>query len=269
MTLIPAFSNLYPYVKRLPLMGRLLAGRSAPVRDPRALPRKIYIFWDSGLDTAPEMVRFCVNSWIRMNPGWEVIFLDQAAADAFVLRSALPSTLRPAAYADILRIKILSQHGGVWADATCLCTRPLDGVLPLLFCQCDFFAFHRPGSDRLIASWFLAAAKDSAPMKGWDRLVEDFWKTQTVERCPYFWCHYLFEYLILRDPAARRAWRHTPKLDAAPPHALQRYLLGQDLDGRNLEYVRHGFVQKLSYKADFTVQDVKDTLAKLHAPDIT
>ena len=85
-------------------------------------------------------------------------------------RSAgLPGRLQ----ADLARLDLLARHGGVWADATCFCVRPLDDwLLPCL--PSGFFAFDRPGPDRLLSTWFLAAQPGNALVSGTFALMRDY-----------------------------------------------------------------------------------------------
>src|SRR5215467_4560690 len=117
----------------------------------------VHFYWDQGLDEAPEIVRTCLQSWEKQNPAWSIRLWDRQTAEELVDRSSLPESLKTTPYSDILRTEILRRHGGVWADATIYCTRGLDQWLLPIMCQTDFFAFSRPGPDREIASWFLAA----------------------------------------------------------------------------------------------------------------
>ena len=120
----------------------------------------IWSCWFQKRDQAPELVRKCLQSWEDHNPGWEVRVLDAETVCRYVdLRSHIDlsrQTLIAASLSNIVRILLLHEYGGVWADATTLCNVPLDDWLPLA-ANTGFFAFARPGEDRLLSSWFLAA----------------------------------------------------------------------------------------------------------------
>ena len=79
-------------------------------------------------------------------------FARHVSPEAFARIAAVPK--EPEAFADQIRIEILHLHGGVWADATTICAKPLDEWLPERM-GTGFFAFERPAQDRMIASWFL------------------------------------------------------------------------------------------------------------------
>ena len=81
--------------------------------------------------------------------------------------------------ANLLRLYLLGTHGGVWADATCFCSQPLDEWLAPCM-RSGFFAFRRRADtwlndpansgwlglfrrsgDRIINNWFLASVQEN------------------------------------------------------------------------------------------------------------
>lgn len=234
--------------------------------DPSQLPRRIYMFWDSGFDNAPDIVQFCLRSWRACNPDWDIITLDQAGADRIIERALFPQDMKIAHYADVLRTALLSEGGGVWADASCLCLRPLDHWLPHIFNQCAFFAFHKPGQDRLISSWFLAAGQHSVVIQEMYHMFLSYWKWEPHRGSspPYFWFHYLFEYLIHNQPNVQAQWSFMPKLSAVPVHQLKRVLTGAVENSSQLRNrIVASPVQKLTHKQDIQVSDVVAFLDEL------
>lgn len=256
-------ANLFPYLKRVPVLRRLFEVDPIAPRDPEALPRVIYMFWDTGLETAPELVRFCVESWQRLNPGWTVTVLDGEAARAIVDRADLPASMSIQAYSDLLRITLLAERGGVWADATALCLRPLDDWLAPVFVQADFFAFYRPGRDRIMSNWFMAATQGAPLATSMRDFYLYFWKRPVIGRKPYFCFHYLFEYLVRISPSLRRQWQAVPRISAEPQHLLQDWHTQGARDPAPLAQIRQSHVQKLSYKIGLTVEDLRALLATL------
>jgi hypothetical protein len=118
-----------------------------------------------------------------------------------------------------------------------------------------FFAFRRPGPDREISTWFIAARKDNVLIQKFCAVVNSYWRnnefandrfpvlhrwltkklsrsqqaadfwlswgiTRILKLYPYFWTHYLFARMI-REPASLAVWNATPEFDATLPHYLQ------------------------------------------------
>ncbi len=209
--------------------------------------------WFQGLESAPDLVRRCHESWVVHNPGWRVRMLDARDLSGLGLRDyGAPSLAGQSAnhIADLVRLDLLAAFGGIWADATCYCMRPLDDWLPEAAASSGFFAFSQPGPDRLLSSWFLASEPANplvVKLRDW---LADHWSRQfryasgPISRLlisspsrralwfsrpirdwlkaePYFAFHYAFEYLVRRDPELRSIWERTPKISADGPHRLQ------------------------------------------------
>jgi hypothetical protein len=142
------------------------------------LPKIIWLFWSQGFAAAPQLVSTCVESWREKNPGWEVRLLDESSAEPYLRRAAIPwhwlEKLPLEKKANILRMRLLTEEGGVWADATTFCLRPLDEWLPDCI-SAGFFCFRDPGPDRLVANWFLASGPSNRLACLWRDAHEEFW----------------------------------------------------------------------------------------------
>ena len=223
------------------------------------MPRTIWFLWFQGLAHAPQVVRMCYESWVAANPSWTVTFLDESSLPNFAsinYAAGNIAKLRPSHRADLLRLDLLTHHGGVWADASCFCVQPLDQWLAPNT-ESGFFAFNRPGQDRIVSSWFLAAEPGNilvsrlfdwmAAYWGDHSFVNDergfltgvltsllkvsprtrgWWFSHPLQDwlaiCPYYALHYGFERLIREDPECALVWQRTPKISAERPHRLYR-----------------------------------------------
>jgi len=211
---------------------------------------KIFLLWDKGEEQAPEVVRNVIRLWRERNPNDEVIVFDgsdleKSLADTPVVTDQLEIQAR----ADIFRVKLVMEHGGVWADATLLPVRSLAEWLPDLL-SAGFFAFRQCHRDRILSNWFFAASTPNHPLVvGWyTALVRYFstprrlaneksrlWRARrklgggymsTIRRgprapYPYFAAHYLFEDMINSDPSMAALWKAIPVWPVQPTHALQ------------------------------------------------
>ncbi len=187
------------------------------------VPRILWSLWLQGWDHAPDIVRACALSWRRLNPDWDVRYLDETH-----LQQLLPPDVAAVARrvsnvtaSDLLRLELLRRHGGVWADATAYCLTPLDRWLDDS-APAGFFAFDRPGPDRMLSNWFLACVPDSPIIIAWLKRAGEYWRDRSVPDA-YFWMHYLFADIYHADEACRRIWDLTPKRSADGPHAFVPY----------------------------------------------
>lgn len=220
--------------------------------------RTIWMLWLQGWDGAPEIVRACVASWRAQNPGWDLRLLTAADVPALLgpietLRAVEGKDLPPEAYSNLVRLGLLRRFGGVWADATTYCLRPLDEWIDAASAS-GFFGFAQPGPDRMLSSWFLAARPENPLLAIWERYCAEYWATRS-ERHIYFWFHgHLFTEAYEHEPEFRRIWDATPKISADGPHQFIPYdiELGRDLDEAGLAAIDNALTPllKLTHKVD-------------------
>lgn len=212
--------------------------------------RRVWFLWFQGLDKAPEVVRRCHESWIHQNPDWEIVTLDSLTVADYVSPellqgpiSRIPLTQR----SDVFRLDLLSRFGGVWADASCWCARPLNDWLPAQM-DSGFFGFRNPAPTLPISTWFLASRAENAVTKAWREAMIKYWgdheirsglwrvlmairpastqawSTRPVQRwlrlTPYFAAHNQFARLVATNRAVRDTWTRTPCVSADGPHRL-------------------------------------------------
>ena len=149
------------------------------------IPKKLFMYWHQGWNNAPDIVKRCAATWQRHNPTWDINFLDASTVgEKIKLPAALKSLNLPLpALSDVIRICLLKKYGGVWADATLWCVRPLDDWIEAACARSGFFAYDKPGPDRPISSWFLAASRDCRIVDIWHSAVRhSLTKTQAYAR---------------------------------------------------------------------------------------
>ncbi len=56
---------------------------------PRALPKRIWMYWSQGWANAAAIVTKCRESWIKKNPCWDVAALDDRSTSEHVADSGL------------------------------------------------------------------------------------------------------------------------------------------------------------------------------------
>jgi hypothetical protein len=217
-------TNLYTH-------SRLLDRLTDHTDDVPTIPNKsIYILWLQGIDQAPLLVKRCVHSWRHYNPDWKVVLLDQSLLMDYLSYNEMSflerkSNVSRAHYADIVRVMLLERYGGVWADATTFCNRPLNEWLPQTLTHHDaFFAFERPGPDRMLSNWFLYAKAGGYIIRLWKRATIQYYVSHASAHT-YFIQHYLFADLYESDIKFRTYWNSVKKMEAnnyGPHYLLQR-----------------------------------------------
>jgi FkbM family methyltransferase len=241
------------------------------------VPRTIYSLWLQGRANAPEAVKYNLQRWEILNPGYTVNVLDAGDVDGLLGSAGLDlAGISPQSLSDVVRLKLLSDNGGVWVDASVLPMVPLDRWLPDAVSPTGFFAFKR--EDVPLSSWFLAASVDNLIVERWWRETQRLWnrarrvapdpviphnpaslvtpeRLSTTDELPYFWVHCLFAYLLDTDPEVNDIWLRCPNKSAMPPHTLQGLLAGNSSPS-DKEIVRAAFaapVQKLNWRTAYPV----------------
>ncbi|HTL31292.1 MAG TPA: capsular polysaccharide synthesis protein [Tepidisphaeraceae bacterium] len=176
------------------------------------MTKVIWTYWQQGWDQAPPLVKKCHESWIRLNPDYEIHALDDKSLFNYI---SFPETidftrsdLTIQKIAVLARLELLARFGGVWVDATVYCTRPLREWLPDCF-QSEFFAFRRPTVDCLSSNWLIAAETGSLILQRVQKDFTDFFANNQftnqntpfgemlVQRYSQRWC---------KDPQATLKW---------------------------------------------------------------
>ena len=137
--------------------GRPTACTPSRMFDP---PRKIiWMFWEQGwnhlvhVESRRAHGKFsqaarCVEYWRRLNPDYTVHVLNSSSAAAMSpsYRDFRARNLGVPLQSDVLRLEVLSTHGGVWADVKTCPVQPLDWFASNFSAANGFFAWHGPRS---------------------------------------------------------------------------------------------------------------------------
>lgn len=142
----------------------------------------VFQFWNSGLDSAPAVVKSCIESWKLGCTGNDVehVVIDEKtlpewegriggdfgkALQEFRLNARCWPDSKWRRYSDMLRLALLSKFNGIWADSTLLLTKPLQEWLPdpvtaggLQLCR---------GVNNAIENWFICSLSESEFLNAW------------------------------------------------------------------------------------------------------
>jgi len=187
----------------------------------------IFMFWNSGFDESPELIRACANSWKHHHEGtpWKIHLLDEKnvfqymaqmqTEDSEALKHQLGRIKRKercgdiVKFTDLLRLALLDNFGGVWADATVFCQKPLDAWIDKH--QKSLLAPKSHEANRRHEAWFLINLHQSAYLSDWKNAFRrhiisgvdfcDDWKFQRTSI--YYW---MLRLGSLNPQMAARIW---------------------------------------------------------------
>ena len=128
------------------------------------IPKIIHQMWIGPHPMPIDMI----NTWIEKNPTWEHILwtedeLNKRYPNGFKNQGLIDSCLEWCGKCDVYRYEILSDYGGFFIDADCICTNSLDDhFLNHSFFSCYENEIQRPG---MIATGYMGAEKGCSLMK--------------------------------------------------------------------------------------------------------
>jgi len=194
-------------------------------------PRKLWTYWHQGYENAPALVSRCMESWIARNRSWKINLLTAenlhetiSLPDFYKEKLDLPYP----ALSDVIRMHLLTRDGGVWADSTTWCVRPLDEWLENVVAETGFFAYALPAPGRPFSSWFIAATPQHEIMKRLTKETNNLWAQVSEGKLSidprakdYFWFHRLFDKLLRDVPSFADLWYRGSIIKADAAHYLQ------------------------------------------------
>lgn len=209
------------------------------------------MYWNLGEVAAPVVVKLCIESWRLLNREYEIIILDDNTIGEYVrLDELLPGWERLPIQkrANAIRLALLETNGGVWADATLLCTKPLRHWLPEHPNMTAVTFSGDPKSGKRVLNFFIAAPANSEFILKWSKRYFSYMKTiprpmsrrvmKFITRnfswvksfygsvllsskfvrdtlgFPYFVMHYLANRILIFSPRWRKLWSQSERLVA-------------------------------------------------------
>lgn len=191
---------------------------------------KIWICWFQGMENAPEIVRRCYQSVIEHNPDKEVVVLttenlsEYVTFPEYIMKKWKSGIITHTHMTDLLRLELLINHGGLWLDATVLCT----GQAPSYFFNSDLFFFQclKPGRDghaSYISSWLIEAKTNNKILMATRDLCYEYWK-KNDSMWDYFLLH---DFMSIVLEKYEEDWKRIIPRDNATPHILLLRLFDQ------------------------------------------
>jgi hypothetical protein len=138
----------------------------------------IWTYWYDK-ENIPQIVQLCIDTWRTHNPEYRIEILNNFDVkilcgidiDIEFVKYATHDN-KFARYADIARILVVKQFGGIWMDSTNICTKPLTWATDTLAKQnTELVGFYGPHTTipefPILENWFFAAKKNSLFLQDW------------------------------------------------------------------------------------------------------
>lgn len=183
------------------------------------LDKNIFILWLQGWDNAPWLVKQVAESWEINNPGWKIHYIDSNNLKNYVTDidyiNDPAKNLSLQAKSDVIRLSLLKNHGGVWADATMLCMQPLDHWVFDAIEPAKLWMYHGHGAGMPKeigpAIWFIISEKNGYMINKWKDEADKYW-LGNHHPYTYCWLDEWFKILFNNDETFHDLWLQVPYL---------------------------------------------------------
>lgn len=224
---------------------------------------RLWIFWWQGMENAPAIVRKCYQSVVDNLSGWEITIIteqnykDYVSFPNHILERFKKGHITLTHFSDLLRLELLIEHGGLWLDATVLCT---SGDIPKSILNSDLFVYQalKPGADGraiVMSSWCMYAKTNNKILMATRMLLYKYWE-KNVKMDDYFLLHQFFT--IVCNKYSEEA-KQIPPFCNSTPHILLLHLFDEFDEQFWEELKRMTCFHKLSYKLDNEKLKIKGT----------
>ncbi len=184
---------------------------------------KVWICWMQGLENAPELVQRCVVSIQDNLPERDIVLITEENYSQYVefpehvMNKFAKGIISPTHFSDLLRLELLTRHGGTWIDSTVYCTSP---EIPSYMLDSDLFVFQglKPidGHVMQISSWFITSETHNELLELTKYLLYKYWEKYDYMK-DYFIFHLMFQLAIETYP---KKWKEVFPASNTLPHIL-------------------------------------------------
>lgn len=213
---------------------------------------KVWICWFQGMKSAPELVQRCYESIKQNMPDKDIVVVtienmgEYVTFPDFVMTKWKSGVITHTHMTDLLRLELLIKYGGLWLDATVLCT---SSRIPDYYFNSDLFVYQclkpgRDGQSHITSSWLMNAKTNNKILMATRHLCYKYWETHK-SMVDYFLLHDFFAIALEYYPDD---WKKIVPKDNATPHILLLRLFDQYDRNMYQKIIEQSPFHKLSYK---------------------
>lgn len=220
--------------------------------------KTVWICWLQGIENAPQLVQQCYETIKKQFADWKIVVITSENLNKYtdfpdhIVEKWKKGIISNTHFSDLLRLELLTLHGGLWLDATVCCT----GKLPKYIEDTPLFMYQslKPGftgHTNRISNWLIWAESSNIILLETKRILFKYWKDNDSVY-DYFIFHH-FATMILESYPEHLA--NIVPISNEMPHILLLHLFEQ-YDEQMWEAIKIGSsFHKLTYK--FTEEQAK------------
>lgn len=223
---------------------------------------KVWVCWLQGYEKAPALVKACINSIHGVMPEKDIVILTNENYKQYVdfpeyiEEKFQKGQIGMAHFSDLLRISLLAQWGGMWIDATALCT---DKKFFEYVSKQPLFVFKQLNLSNqddppIIASnWYISCETNNPIILLTRNLLYSYWKDHDFAE-NYFIFHLFFAMACRRY---KEEWNSVPTFNNNSPHVLMFELSSDYTNERWKQLMKMSGIHKLQRYEDYS--DLKNS----------
>ncbi len=148
------------------------------------IPNRIWTFWDES--PPPEFIQKCIDTWKTECPGFEVTVISKETLHDYVgpeeAREILDWKFNTSAQrlSDLIRLSVLSLHGGIWLDASIVAYSSFQWVIDD-GAPCIMFSIKEISEEPTLESWFIACTKGNEFVSKWNEEFRRIAEYDTID----------------------------------------------------------------------------------------
>ncbi|KAA8733188.1 hypothetical protein F4V57_08130 [Acinetobacter qingfengensis] len=142
-----------------------------PVQTEIIVPKIIWMYWEG---KQSRLVQNCIANIKYLHPTYDVNIINSHNLNQFCdLDLSELTHILPQHRADLIRLKLLYQHGGIWLDASIILYESLDWIITLMKQEAtQTFAYYRKKNTNnlkfpVVENWLMASASGNLFFKHW------------------------------------------------------------------------------------------------------
>lgn len=236
--------------------------KSMPINEESKINKTVWICWLQGMENAPDLVQKCYKSVCKYLNDWNIIVITSENLEeytnfpTYIMEKWKNGTISNTHFSDLLRLELLTRNGGLWVDATVLCT----GKVPDYITDSELFLYQclKPGLDGhaiLGSNWLIYSKSNNKILLAVKKLLFDYWANNN-HVIDYFIFHH-FMSITLRY--FKDDWDKIPKVPNDLPHVLLLQLFDK-YDYKKYKHIKQfTSFHKLSYKFNQNDMEKRNT----------
>lgn len=228
--------------------------------------KTVWVFWWQGQESMPLIVKHCFVSLKENLKDWEIVLLTEQNYKEYTdipvyITNNLQKGITLTHFSDLLRLELLKRHGGLWIDATVLCT---SCDVPKSILKSDLFVYRpqKPGSDGAsiyLSSWLMWARSNNRIIGATQAMLYEYWKKNET-LTDYYLLHY---FMSIAFDYYKEDAKAIPAFCNSVPHLLQLHFFEQYDDYYWCDIKKMTCFHKLSYKFDKAKLNIEGTYYKV------